>query len=88
MLYEHYKGPVTILSPVFAEEVTALMKRYNFDLVTETLAEIIGVPKENILSVFILVKVLVKKKPISNYVCFFRILQLKTHFLKKSATIF
>ena len=57
MLYERYKSPITILTngeePVFDQEVTALMKRYDFKVVTEPVTEIIGKPKENILSAFI-----------------------------------
>ena len=57
MLYERYKSPITILTngelPVFDEEVTSLMKRYNFEVITEPVTEIIGKPKENILSAFI-----------------------------------
>ena len=57
MLFERYKSPITILTngelPVFDEEVSALMKRYNFEVVTEPVTEIIGTPKENILNAFI-----------------------------------
>ncbi len=57
MLYERYKSPITILTngevPVFDEEVTTLMKRYNFSVVTDSVTEIIGTPKENILNAFI-----------------------------------
>lgn len=57
ILHERYNSPVTILTngetPVFDEEVTALMKRYNFSVVTEPITEIIGEPKNKLLNAFV-----------------------------------
>lgn len=57
ILHERYNCPVTILtngeSPIFDEEVTTLMKKYNFSVVTEPVVEIIGDPKKNILNGFV-----------------------------------
>ena len=58
ILHERYNCPeMTILTngeePVFDEETSALIKRYNFKVVTETITEIIGEPKNKKLSAFI-----------------------------------
>lgn len=58
ILHERYNCPeMTILTngeePVFDEETSTLIKRYNFKVVTETITEIIGEPKNKKLSAFI-----------------------------------
>jgi thioredoxin reductase (NADPH) len=58
MLYERYHCPLVTLitngeAPQFDDETSALIKRYQFQVVTEPIKEIVGDPKNKILTSFV-----------------------------------